>query len=88
MPGGYVGRIAFIDLSKEKYFIEPLNMSYARLYIGGKGIAARYMLDHMPKDVDPLSPDNLLIIMTCPANGTLAPASPKYPIVTKSPLTG
>ncbi|MEM3831870.1 MAG: aldehyde ferredoxin oxidoreductase N-terminal domain-containing protein [Sulfolobales archaeon] len=55
MPGGYVGRIAFIDLSKEKYFIEPLNMSYARLYIGGKGIAARYMLDHMPKDVDPLS---------------------------------
>ncbi|MEM4672711.1 MAG: hypothetical protein QW366_02930 [Sulfolobales archaeon] len=41
MPGGYVGRIAFIDLSKEKYFIEPLNMSYARLYIGGKGIAAR-----------------------------------------------
>ncbi|MEM2501558.1 MAG: aldehyde ferredoxin oxidoreductase family protein [Acidilobaceae archaeon] len=88
MPGGYVGRIAFIDLSKQKYHIEPLNMTYARLYIGGKGIAARYLLDYLPRGVDPLSPDNLLVVMTCPANGTAAPASPKYPIVTKSPLTG
>lgn len=88
MPGGYVGKIAFVDLTKQKYHVEPLNMTYARLYIGGKGIAARYLLDHLPKGVDPLSPDNLFIVMTCPANGTLAPASPKYPIVTKSPLTG
>jgi aldehyde:ferredoxin oxidoreductase len=88
MSGGYVGRIAFIDLAKKKYYVERLNMSWAKLYIGGKGVAARYLLEYLPPNVDPFSPDNLLIVMTCPANGTMAPASPKYPVVTKSPLTG
>lgn len=88
MPGGYVGRIAFIDLTKKKYHVEPLNMTWARLYIGGKGVAARYLLEYLPPGVDPLAPENLLIVMTCPANGVMAPASPKYPVVTKSPLTG
>jgi aldehyde:ferredoxin oxidoreductase len=88
MPGGYVGKVAFIDLAKKKYHTEPLNMTWARLYIGGKGVAARYLLEYLPPGIDPLSPDNLLIIMTCPANGTMAPASSKYPVVTKSPLTG
>jgi len=83
-----VGKVAFIDLTKRKYHVEPLNMEWARLYIGGKGVAARYLLEYLPPGVDPLSPENLFIVMTCPANGTMAPASPKYPVVTKSPLTG
>jgi len=88
LPNGYVGKIAFIDLSKKKVSVQPLNMSWARLYLGGKGIGARYLLEYLPPNTDPLSPDNLFIVMTCPANGVGAPASPKYPIVTKSPLTG
>ena len=89
MPiGGYMGRILIIDLSREKIHVEPLNMEYARKYIGGKGLAARYLLDYLKPGADPLSPDNVFIVMTCPTNGTLAPASGKYPVVTKSPLTG
>ena len=88
LAGGYVGKVAFIDLTKKKVTVQPLNMAWARLYVGGKGVAARYLLEYLPPGVDPLSPENLLIVMTCPANGTLAPASPKYPVVTKSPLTG
>jgi aldehyde:ferredoxin oxidoreductase len=88
LPGGYVGKVAFIDLTKRKVSVQPLNMEWARLYIGGKGVAARYLLEYLPPGVDPLSPENLFIVMTCPANGTFAPASPKYPVVTKSPLTG
>ena len=88
LAGGYVGRVAFIDLTKKKVTVQPLDTAWARLYIGGKGVAARYLLEYLPPGVDPLSPENLLIVMTYPANGTLAPASPKYPVVTKSPLTG
>lgn len=85
--GGYVGKIAFIDLTKEKAYTESLNMSYAKAYIGGKGVAARYLLDYINPAVDPLSPENIFMVWTCPANGTIAPASGKYPVVTKSPLT-
>ncbi|HUU90324.1 MAG TPA: aldehyde ferredoxin oxidoreductase family protein, partial [Phycisphaerae bacterium] len=38
--------------------------------------------------VDPLSPENKLIIATGPVTGTRAPASGRYMVVTKSPLTG
>jgi aldehyde:ferredoxin oxidoreductase len=42
MPYAYAGRILHVDLTKRKYMIEPLNFVYARKYIGGKGLAARY----------------------------------------------
>jgi len=85
--GGYVGKVAFIDLTKEKTYTESLKMSYAKVYLGGKGVAARYLLDYINPGVDPLSPENIFMVWTCPANGTIAPASGKYPVVTKSPLT-
>ncbi|MEM1677089.1 MAG: aldehyde ferredoxin oxidoreductase N-terminal domain-containing protein [Nitrososphaerota archaeon] len=86
--GGYAGKILIIDLNKEKILTQSLNMVYAKAYIGGKGLGARYMLDYIDPKVDPLSPDNLFMIFSCPANGTIAPASGKYPVITKSPLTG
>jgi len=45
MPYAYAGRILHVDLTKRKCMIEPLNFVYARKYIGGKGLAARYFFD-------------------------------------------
>lgn len=87
MPYAYTGKLLFVDLTKGKHWVEPLNLAYARKYIGGKGLAARYLFDLLKPGTDPLSPDNVFIVMTCPLNGTLAPASAKYCVVTKSPLT-
>jgi Aldehyde ferredoxin oxidoreductase, N-terminal domain. len=33
LPGGYVGKVAFIDLTKKKVSVQPLNMEWARLYM-------------------------------------------------------
>jgi aldehyde:ferredoxin oxidoreductase len=87
MPGGYVGKILRVDLSSGKTSLEDLNLEWARLFIGGKGLGAKYLYEELEPGTDPLSPDNVLILMTGPLTGTTAPCAPKYAIYTKSPLT-
>jgi aldehyde:ferredoxin oxidoreductase len=87
MPGGYVGKILRVDLSSGKNSLEDLNLEWARLFIGGKGLGAKYLYEELKPGTDPLSPDNVLILMTGPLTGTTAPCAPKYAIYTKSPLT-
>jgi aldehyde:ferredoxin oxidoreductase len=84
----YMGKVLFVNLTSEKYKAEPLNLNYARKYIGGKGLAGRYFFDLFKPGTDPFSPENPLIVMTGPLTGTFAPAAAKYCVVTKSPLTG
>ncbi len=87
MPYAYVGKLLSVDLTTGAQRSEPLNLDYARKFIGGKGLAARYLFDLLKPGTDPLSPENVFIIMTGPLTGTMAPASAKYCVVTKSPLT-
>lgn len=84
---GYVGNILFVDLSTGKTRTEPLNLEYARLYLGGRGLGARYLLDYLEPNIDPLSPRNVVTVMTGPLTGTPIPSVHKFEIVTKSPLT-
>ena len=42
----------------------------------------------MKNGVDPLGPENVLVISLGPLTGTLAPSSARYTIAAKSPLTG
>ncbi len=88
MPGGYVGKILRVDLSSGKTSSEDLNLKWARLFIGGKGLGAKYLYEELKPRKDPLSPDNVFILMTGPLVGTTAPCAPKFAIYTKSPLTG
>jgi aldehyde:ferredoxin oxidoreductase len=60
---------------------------WVRDYIGGKGLAARYLYDLLPKGVDPLSPRNVLVFMTGPLTGTIASTMSRVVLATKSPLT-
>jgi len=88
MLGGYVGKILRVDLTSGKTSSENLNLKWARLFIGGKGLGAKYLYEEAKPGADPLSPDNVLVLMTGPLTGTTAPCAPKYAIFTKSPLTG
>lgn len=85
--GGYAGTILRVDLTKNKVLKEPLNEALVRMYIGGRGVGARLLFDQIPSGIDPLSSGNKLIIMTGPLTGTRTPFTPKYVILTKSPLT-
>jgi len=83
----YTGRILRIDLSTSKISEENLNEKDAEKFIGGKGLGAHLLFDNIDPRVDPLSPENSLILCTGPLTGSLAPTSGRWCIVTKSPLT-
>ena len=88
MPGGYMGKIAYVDLSRAKVTIEDLDGETARSYIGGYGLGVKTLLEKQAKDTDPLGPDNILGFATGPLTGTKAPTGGRYMAVCKSPLTG
>jgi aldehyde:ferredoxin oxidoreductase len=86
MPG-YMGKILRVDLTQSKIWDEPLNASYARQFLGGSGLGARYLADFVDANTDPLGPDNPLIFMTGPLVGTPVPAAGRYSVVARSPAT-
>jgi len=85
--GGYHGRILRVDLSQRKATTEPLAEDLARDYVGGRGLGSAMLWQELPARIDPLSPQNMLIFVTGPLNGTGAALSSRYEVVTKSPLT-
>lgn len=85
---GYMGKILKVNLSASKISEEPLNMSFAKMFLGGSGLACRILYDMIDENTGPLGPDNPLIFMTGPLTGTLAPSCGRYVVCAKSPLTG
>ncbi len=85
---GYVGKLLLVDLSTGSVEEEELNEEYARGFIGGSGLAARYVFDLTDADTDPLGPHNPLVFMTGPLVGTRAPSCGRYVICARSPYTG
>jgi len=79
---------AKIDLNSGQ--IEPFAISedYYSKYIGGKTLAARLLLDLMPKGTVALDPAAVLIINTGPLNGTGAPSSSRFNMTFKNVLSG
>jgi aldehyde:ferredoxin oxidoreductase len=88
MPyGGFVNRVAWIDLNNGEVDYRPIDDEDARKYIGARGLGVKYVYDNGPL-VDALSPDNLLCFMNGPLTGTDVNMSGRMAVVTKSPLTG
>ena len=85
---GWMGRILVIDLTRGTIETQPLDMEIARLFIGGRGLGVRLLWDLVGPEVDPLSPDNVLIIATGPMTATGYQTSNRFSITFKSPLTG
>ncbi len=86
--GGWIGSVLRVDLSSGEIGREPLHGDHARDYVGGRGIAARFMWDEVEPTVDPFAPENPLIFATGPLTGTNASCGARYMVVTKGPLTG
>ncbi len=86
---GYVGKILRINLSERKVNEEKLKEEWLPLFLGARGLGAKILFEEVdPSSADPLGPENKLIFATGPLNGTRAPSSSRYALVTKSPLTG
>jgi aldehyde:ferredoxin oxidoreductase len=84
----YMGTILRVDWSESKISEESLSEDACKMFLGGSGLATKYLFDEVPKGADPLGPDNELIFMTGPLTGTESPSAGRYSVVAKSPLTG
>jgi aldehyde:ferredoxin oxidoreductase len=87
MPSPSSDSLLRIDLSSRRVESESVPPSWLRRFIGGKGLAARYLYDELDADIDPLGAENALLFMLGPLSG-VAPGESRYAVVTKSPLTG
>ena len=84
----WAGTILRVDLTAGTVKKEPLNMAWAREYLGSRGLASKYLVEEIDPEVDPLSPANKIIWSTGPLTGTMASTGGRYTVVTKGPLTG
>lgn len=86
--GGIYGKILHIDLTSGNVHVEyPPEAVYRRL-VGGRALVAYLLLRHLPPNIDPLSPDNLLIFAPGIMQGSNLPGSGRHGVGGKSPLTG
>ena len=87
MRGTYNGKILHVDLNEERTWTEELEEGIYRKYLGGGALASFFLLRDLKPGIDPLSPENLLIIMTSVITGLPISGASRYTVAGKSPLT-
>lgn len=80
-------KLGIIDLTKEKISIQNVPISLKKLLLGGRGLNVYYLNKFLGKNIDPLSPENVLIFGAGFLTGTLAPNSSRFNTTAKSPET-
>jgi len=80
-------KILRVNLTEGTSRTEPLNMDWARAYIGERGLATKYLWESMDPKADAMGPENVLIFATGPLTSTMASTSGRYAVITKGPLT-
>ena len=85
---GWHNKLLRVNLTNQTISTEDIAPNISRDYIGGRGVAIRYLYDEVDPLVDPLSPENKLIFSTGPLTGSPAPTGNRYMVIAKSPLSG
>jgi len=88
MPYGYHGRILHVDLTSGRFKIEEPSEAFYRKYMGGSALALYYLLKEMPPGVDPLGPENILVLALSVLTGAAISGQSRITAAAKSPLTG
>ncbi|MBD3205952.1 aldehyde ferredoxin oxidoreductase, partial [Candidatus Bathyarchaeota archaeon] len=85
---GWNGKILRVDLTEGTTEITSYSEEIAKKFMGGRGLAVKFLWDQLPKGADPLGPENMLIFATGPYTAFNVPNSGKLVVASKSPLTG
>jgi aldehyde:ferredoxin oxidoreductase len=88
MPTSYHGKILHVNLSDSSQWIEELGEVLYRKYLGGSALGAYLLLRDLKPGIDPLGPENILVVMTSVINGLPLSGANRYSVLAKSPLTG
>jgi len=87
--GGYFNRILHIDLTEAASSVIEISDEFCERYIGGRGFGAKLLWDRLMKNgkIEPLSPQNAIIIAPGPLSGVYVPSGGKTSVISLSPAT-
>jgi aldehyde:ferredoxin oxidoreductase len=79
--------IAWIDLTSGRTDYSETDQQMRERFLGGRGLGAKILFDHVGPKTGPFDPENYLIFTTGPFNGTIWPSASRYHVTFKSPAT-
>jgi aldehyde:ferredoxin oxidoreductase len=88
MPNGYHGQVLHVDLTIGALEVEEPEEATYRRYMGGSALGLSYLLRLAPRGVDPLAPENPLILALSVLTGAPISGQSRLTAVARSPLTG
>jgi aldehyde:ferredoxin oxidoreductase len=77
-----------VDLTRGETRVEEVPELTYRMYLGGNAMAAYWLVREVKPGIDPLGPDNVLVIATCLTTGAPVSGTNRFSAAAKSPLTG
>lgn len=81
-------RLLYVDLNTKTTEVKTLDAETYRKYPGGSALGMYIMLKEMDPQVDPLSPENVMIFSVSPLTGIPISGQSRMCLTAKSPLTG
>jgi aldehyde:ferredoxin oxidoreductase len=84
----FVGKLLIVDLATGEIEHQEMPETLARQFLGGRGINAWLLTQHVGPQTDPLGPENVLALSCGLLTGTEAPSSSRLHVSARSPLTG
>lgn len=88
MTNGFWNRLLRINLTDYQIEEESIPDELFEKFLGGSGLATKYLYEEVPARTDALAPENKIIFATGPFQGLPVPGSAKWAVVSRSPLTG
>jgi aldehyde:ferredoxin oxidoreductase len=80
-------KIALVDLTSSETDIISIKDDMLRKYLGGSGLGTYLLFKYGSPKSEALSPENPLIFLNGPFQGTGIPTSGRHQVIAKSPLT-
>jgi len=77
-----------VDLNKRKVIVKEFDEDLRKKYIGGWGIGVKILWDELKANVNPLGPENIMVISIGPFTRASVVGSGNIFYEFKSPLTG
>ncbi len=88
MGYGSSGKLLRVDLTRGVTSVEYFDEAFYRVYPGGKALAAYLLLREIAPHVDPLGPENVLVLVNGLITGAPISTATRFTAAARSPLTG
>jgi len=88
MINGYNNLGLDVNLTTGKITPFEINEDIIKANLGGRGMGVHFLTQEVSPEVAPISEDNVIVVSSGGLGGSIAPASGRFSITFKSPLTG